>query len=64
MGARISEVYEDRFVMNYRVISHKHQKIAAEGEGELVTFDYKANHKVKMPQQLRERIGAIENGRL
>jgi len=64
VGARVPEIHQDRFVMHYRLISHQHQKIAAEGEGELVTFDYKANHKVAMPQELRRRIGVIENAKL
>jgi acyl-CoA thioester hydrolase len=62
VGACVPEIGEDRFVMLYRVVSHRHQKIAAQGDGVLVTFDYKANHKVNMPRELQERIGAIENG--
>ena len=61
VGACVPEISEDRFVMLYRVVSHRHQKIAAQGDGVLVTFDYKENHKVKMPLELQERIGAIEN---
>jgi len=64
VGARVPEVHQDRFVMHYRVVSHQHQKIAAEGQGELVAFDYKENHKVEMPQELRARIGGVENAKL
>ena len=33
IGTRVSEVQDDRFTMEYLVLSHKHQKIAAEGSG-------------------------------
>ena len=50
--------------MQYCVASHNHQKTAAEGEGVLVTFDYKSNHKVDMPQALRRQIEKVENGEI
>ena len=61
VGARVPNVHKDRFVMQYCVASHNHQKIAAEGEGVLVTFDYNSNHKVDMPNELRRRIEMVEN---
>ncbi len=42
---KVSSIESDRFVMDYCVVSHKHQKIAAEGEGLIVSFDYKAAKK-------------------
>ena len=41
VGTRISKVEHDRFVMEYYVVSHKHQKVAAEGEGVIVSFNYR-----------------------
>lgn len=64
VGARVPQVDRDRFVMHYCVVSHRHQNVAAEGDGILVTFDYKNGHKVDMPQELRQAIGVVENGTL
>ena len=64
VGARVPQMHPDRFVMHYRVVSHRHQSIAAEGEGILVTFDYRNNHKVDMPQELRRAIDDVEYGTL
>lgn len=61
VGARIARVDEDRFVMFYAVYSHKHQKIAAEGEGTIVCFDYQENRKAPLPKKLKERISELEN---
>ena len=62
VGGRVAEIGADRFVMLYRVVSQAHQRVAAEGDGVLVTFDYKQNRKVDMPPELRQRIEAVENG--
>ena len=40
VGARIGDVGEDRFVMLYRAVSHRHDAVAADGESLIVTFDY------------------------
>ena len=64
VGARVPAIHKDRFVMQYCVVSHNHQKIAAEGEGVLVAFNYQANHKVDIPQELQGRIEMVENGKI
>ena len=46
--------------MEYQVRSHRHGKVAAEGDGVLVTFDYAAGRKVPLPESLRQRIDALE----
>jgi acyl-CoA thioester hydrolase len=62
VGARVSTVKEDRFVMRYRVASHRHAKIAAEGEGVLVTFNYIEKQKVPVPEALHQKIQLLEHG--
>jgi acyl-CoA thioesterase FadM len=42
------------------VVSKKHQKTAAEGEGLIVAYDYRKNKKSMIPQKLRDRILNIE----
>jgi acyl-CoA thioester hydrolase len=61
VGARVARVDEDRFVMFYAVYSHKLQKIAAEGEGTIVCFDYRENRKAALPKMLKEKISELEN---
>ncbi len=59
-GARVSCIEEDRFIMDYIVVSDKHKKIAAEGDGLIVAFNYSENRKTLMPEELRQRILDIE----
>ncbi len=58
--AKVDTVEEDRFIMKYAVISHKHNRLAAEGEGVLVTFDYQNNIKAPVPDEIRKRIIDLE----
>ena len=60
VGARVSKIEDDRFTMEYYVVSHKHQKVAAEGVGLIVTFNYKENKKALIPSELKQRIEELE----
>ena len=60
IGAKAISVGEDRFVMRYAVFSHKLDRIAAEGEGTLVCYDYVRNRKAPVPEKLRRRIAETE----
>jgi acyl-CoA thioester hydrolase len=60
VGTRISKVEPDRFVMEYYVVSQQHQKIAAEGEGIVVSFNYRENKKAPLPEEVKQRIAALE----
>jgi acyl-CoA thioester hydrolase len=62
IGARVASVGEDRFVMRYAVFSHRLGRLAAEGEGTLVCFDYRQNRKAAVPEKLRAHIAALESG--
>jgi acyl-CoA thioester hydrolase len=61
IGARVSKIEDDRFEMDYYVVSHKYKKIAAEGAGTIVPFNYKENKKVPLPIELKQRIVELEN---
>lgn len=61
VAAKVTAIEEDRFMMDYRVVSTKHQKLAAEGDGVIVTFNYRENKKVIVPEELRLMIVKIEN---
>lgn len=60
VGAKILSMEEDRVVMGYEVFSTKHKRIAADGEGVVVTYDYRNNKKVPIPDVLRTRIMELE----
>lgn len=60
IGSRVSKIEEDRFTQEYLVVSHKHQRVAAEGSGLIVCFDYRNNKKAPIPAELKERIEQLE----
>ncbi len=62
IGARVASVGEDRFVMRYAVFSHRLGRLAAEGEGTLVCFDYRQHRKAPVPERLRVRIAELQAG--
>jgi acyl-CoA thioester hydrolase len=62
VGVRVGEIGEDRFVMHYRIVSTRHHRIAAEGEGVIVSYDYQNQRKAALPAAVRARIEAIEAG--
>jgi acyl-CoA thioester hydrolase len=61
VGVKVTRVEKDRFVMAYVIFSHRLDKLAAEGEGILVCFDYRQNLKAPVPEKLKSRIAEIEN---
>ena len=62
VGARVSAMGEDRFDMEYRLVSTAQNAVAAEGTGTLVSYDYAAGRKVHLPQRIRAAIEALEAG--
>ncbi len=60
VATRILKLEEDRFVMEYRIISHRVGKVAAEGDSMVVSYDYRAGRKAPVPEVLRQRIAQIE----
>lgn len=63
VGARADRVKTDRFYMKYAVVSERHGKIAAEGEAEIVAYDYRKLVKAAIPEAVAARIAEVENGR-
>jgi acyl-CoA thioester hydrolase len=61
VGTKITDIAEDRFTMKYVIVSHKHQKVAAEGDGVVVMYDYREGRKTAIPEEIRKRILAMEN---
>lgn len=64
VGARVSSLAPKGFMMQYAVASRRHGKIAAEGEGRIVTVNYATGGKTPLPEAVRSRILALEGERL
>jgi acyl-CoA thioester hydrolase len=60
VGARTTEVGEDRFTQEYRLVSRAHGEVAAEGGGILVAYDYTNARKVPLPAPVRAAIDRLE----
>lgn len=60
VGAKTVSVEEDRFTMKYVVVSHRHQKIAAEGEGVVVMYNYREGKKTNIPDAIRQLLSQME----
>lgn len=61
VGARVVEIGEDRFTMEYRLVSKSAEAVAADGGGVLVAYDYRLGRKVQLPEQVRQAIHRLEN---
>ena len=61
VGAKVTRMEADRFLMEHIVVSHRHAQSAARGEGTIVSYDYRAQKKVALPAEIRERIQALED---
>lgn len=63
VGARVPDVDDDRFRMEYRIVSHRHQRVAAEGEALIVSYDYRNRTKAPLPDAVRRYILELEGRR-
>ena len=60
IAARVSEVGRDRLTIQHRIVSRGQGALTTEGEGTIVTYDYRRGAKVSVPEELRRRIAALE----
>lgn len=60
VGAKITGIEDDRFSMKYVVKSHRHNRIAAEGDGVVVMYNYIEGKKTAIPEEIRRRIAKLE----
>ena len=51
---------DDRFVMEYRVYSDRHQRLVAEGEGTVVCYDFNLAAKASLPEGVRSAMQELE----
>jgi acyl-CoA thioester hydrolase len=60
VGTRVAKMGDDRFVMQHRVVSHRLEQKAAEGETVIVAYDYRRAAKSALTAPDREAIASIE----
>ena len=60
VGVRVRRLQSDRFLMEYRVVSQRHAAVAAEGDGLIVSYDYRAAAKAPVPDGVRRAIEDLE----
>jgi len=60
VGARVRVLAPEGFTMQYAVASRRHGKVAAEGDGRIVTIDYANGGKTPLPDVVRQRIRDLE----
>jgi acyl-CoA thioester hydrolase len=54
IGARMLSIGEDRFTVEHTVWSERAQKIVAEGDAVIVSYDYETKKKVLLPQAWKD----------
>ena len=60
IGTRIGEVRRARLTMHYAVFSEQLERIAAEGEGMLVYYDYSQSRSCDIPPQFLPELKALQ----
>ena len=60
VGARATEMGEDRFTHAYRCVSRALDDVAAEGSATIVSYDYAAARKTAIPPEVRRAIAEVE----
>ena len=63
IGVRARNLGDDRFTHEYVVVSHKLEKIAAEGDGLIVTYNYQSHEKATVPTVIQNNIQELEQNR-
>jgi len=56
LGTYITDLGDDRFLMKYGVFSKKLDRLAAEGEGLIVCYDYARGQKVNIPGAIKDKL--------
>lgn len=60
VGIRVDDVEANRFTTYYRLVSRKLGKVAAEGEGLVVCYDYQNERKAEIPDPIYKAIESLE----
>lgn len=61
IGTFLHDIGTDRFTMRYIVVSQQHQRVAAEGEGVVVCYDYAHSSKTTLPPEWLQAFDALKH---
>ncbi len=61
VGGRAVEIEDDRFTMEYVVVSEASGEVAAEGAGVVVSYDYESRRKCPIPAVVAATIRGLED---
>ena len=59
-AARVSALGDDRMVIEHAIFSPKLDKVAAEGDALLVSYEYASGRRIPIPQSFKNAILALE----
>lgn len=60
VGIRTTDIQPDRITIEHRIVSTQMNAVACEGQGVVVSYDYNANAKCPIPDDIRKAIEALE----
>ena len=60
IGTRLLEMKDDRFAIEHHVVSDALNDVATQGQGVIVPFHYASGMKMPLPEELKDRIRALE----
>lgn len=61
VGARVANIESDQFMMEYAVASAGSARVAATGNGLVVSYDYAGRRRVPLPKNISEAIASLES---
>jgi acyl-CoA thioester hydrolase len=64
VGARVAAMSHDRVLMEYRAVSTKLGRVAAEGDALLVAYDFDAGRSMPIREYIRESVLLLEHREL
>ena len=59
-GAKITEMHEKRFTMEYLIVSEQHPKTVAEGTGVVICYNYQKKQTIQIPAVIHHAIEKLE----
>lgn len=60
VGAKTVSLEDDRFDMEYIIVSKEQETVAATGDAKVVCYDYNLRKRVNLPEQIRGNILKLE----
>jgi len=60
VGAKITEMHEKRFTMEYLIVSEQHPETVAEGAGVVICYNYQKKQTTQIPEVIHHAIEKLE----